>query len=62
MTSHILITGAGQRIGLALSHHYIAQEQSIIITYRTRHAAVDKLEQEGAVCIYADFSTDEGIS
>ncbi|MDC3213542.1 dihydromonapterin reductase [Pseudoalteromonas distincta] len=62
MTSPILITGAGQRIGLALAQHYIAQGQSIIITYRTRHAAVDKLEQQGAVCIYADFSTDDGIS
>ncbi|MBH0057132.1 dihydromonapterin reductase [Pseudoalteromonas sp. SWXJZ94C] len=62
MTSPILITGAGQRIGLALAQHYIALGQAIIITYRTRHKAVDLLEQQGAVCVYADFSTDEGIS
>jgi dihydromonapterin reductase/dihydrofolate reductase len=62
MTSPILITGAGQRIGLALAQHYIAQGQAVIITYRTRHDAVDKLEQLGAVCIYADFSTDAGIN
>jgi len=62
MTSPILITGAGQRIGLALAQHYIDLGQAIIITYRTRHKAVDLLEQQGAVCVYADFSTDEGIS
>ncbi|WP_024609966.1 dihydromonapterin reductase [Pseudoalteromonas sp. TB64] len=47
---------------LALAQHYIALGQAIIITYRTRHKAVDLLEQQGAVCVYADFSTDEGIS
>lgn len=62
MTSPILITGAGQRIGLALAKHFLSQDQAIIITYRTRHSAVDLLEQQGAVCIYADFSTDAGIS
>ncbi|WP_282131990.1 dihydromonapterin reductase [Pseudoalteromonas aliena] len=62
MTSPILITGAGQRIGLALAQHYIAQGKDVIITYRTRHDAVDKLEQQGVVCIYADFSTDAGIN
>jgi dihydromonapterin reductase / dihydrofolate reductase len=62
MTPPILITGAGQRIGLALAKHFIAQGQAIIITYRTRHAAVDLLEQQGAICMYADFSTDQGIN
>lgn len=62
MTPPILITGAGQRIGLALAKHFIAQGQAIIITYRTRHTAVDQLEQQGATCLYADFSSDEGIN
>jgi dihydromonapterin reductase / dihydrofolate reductase len=62
MTPPILITGAGQRIGLALAKHFIAQGQAIIITYRTRHAAVDVLEQQGALCLYADFSSDTGIT
>jgi len=60
MTSPILITGAGQRIGLAIAQYYIAQGQPVIITYRTRHKAVDLLEQQGVTCIHSDFSTDEG--
>ncbi|MBB1292458.1 MAG: dihydromonapterin reductase/dihydrofolate reductase [Pseudoalteromonas rhizosphaerae] len=62
MTSPILITGAGQRIGLALAKHFIAQGQAIIVTYRTRHPAIDELSGHGAVCVYADFSTDNGIN
>ena len=62
MTPPILITGAGQRIGLALAQHFIAQGQAVIITYRTRHKAVDLLEQQGAICLYTDFSSDEGIN
>ncbi len=62
MTPPILITGAGQRIGLALAQHFIAQGEAVIITYRTRHEAVDLLEQQGATCLYADFSSDQGIS
>ena len=62
MTPPILITGAAQRIGLALAKHFIAQGQAVIITYRTRHEAVDSLEQQGVTCLYADFSTDEGIN
>ena len=62
MTSPILITGAGQRIGLALAQHYLTQGQKVIITYRTRHYAVEKLAQQGVTCIHADFSTDAGIN
>ena len=62
MTSPILITGAGQRIGLALAQHYLTQGQKVIITYRTRHDAVEKLAQQGVTCIHADFSTDAGIN
>ena len=62
MTSPILITGAGQRIGLALAEHLIDAGQAIIITYRTRHQAIDDLERKGALCIAADFSDDTAIA
>lgn len=61
MTSPILITGASQRIGLALANNFIALGQSIIVTYRTRNAAIDHLALQGATCLYADFSSDQAI-
>ena len=57
----ILITGAGKRIGLALARHFLAHKQPVIISYRTRYPAVDELEQAGATCLFADFSTNQGI-
>lgn len=57
----ILITGGGRRIGLALAHHFLAQQHPVIVSYRTRYPAIDVLEEAGGVCIEADFCTDEGI-
>ncbi|WP_151173620.1 dihydromonapterin reductase [Pseudoalteromonas ruthenica] len=61
MSFPILITGAGQRIGLALAQHFVAEQHDVIITYRTRHNAVDELAAQGVTCIQADFSDDESI-
>ncbi|BCG09603.1 dihydromonapterin reductase [Buttiauxella agrestis] len=57
----ILITGAGKRIGLALARHFLAQQQPVIISYRTRYPAVAELEKAGAICLFGDFSTNDGI-
>ena len=61
MTSPILITGASQRIGLALANNFIAKGQAVIVTYRTRNAAIDELALQGATCLYADFNSDQAI-
>lgn len=61
VTRPVLITGAGKRIGLALARHFLAQQQPVIISYRTRYPAVAELEQAGAICLFGDFSTNEGI-
>lgn len=61
MTSPILITGAGQRIGLAFAHHCLDLGQPVIATYRTFRPAVEALEKAGATCIHADFASNEGI-
>ncbi len=57
----VLITGGAQRIGLALAEHFLAQQQPVWITYRTRHPAVETLEAKGAKAIFADFASDAGI-
>lgn len=57
----VLITGGGRRIGLALAHHFLNQQQPVIVSYRTRYDAIGMLERAGALCIAADFSTDDGI-
>lgn len=61
MTAPILITGAGQRIGLAFAKTCLDQGQPVIVTYRTYRPAVDALQKAGASCIHADFATNEGI-
>ncbi|MEF3090880.1 dihydromonapterin reductase [Raoultella sp. WB_B2P2-3] len=57
----VLITGGGRRIGLALAHHFLQRQQSVIVSYRTHYPAIDALRAAGAVCLEADFSTDDGI-
>ena len=57
----VLITGGGRRIGLALAHHFLNIRQPVIVSYRNDYPSIEGLRQAGAVCIQADFSTDEGI-
>ena len=57
----ILITGGGRRIGLALAHHFLNLRHPVIVSYRTEYPSIEGLRKAGAVCIQADFSTDEGI-
>lgn len=58
----ILITGAGRRIGLALAKDFLARKQPVIVSFRTRYPAIDELEQAGALCLFGDFSTNDGIA
>ncbi len=55
LSSPILITGATQRLGLAIAKYLIAQKQSIIVTYRTHKPSVDYLIDQGATLIQCDF-------
>lgn len=61
-TAPILVTGAGQRIGLAFALHCLDRGQPVIVSYRTPRPAVDDLIARGALAIQADFATDAGIS
>ena len=57
----ILITGASQRIGLHCAERLLESGQSVIISYRSERPGVEKLRQQGATCLPADFSSEAGI-
>lgn len=60
-TAPILITGAGQRVGLYCARRLLAEGQPVIVSYRTERPAVQELREAGAVAIQGDFSTEAGI-
>lgn len=57
----ILITGAGQRIGLYCAQVMAEQGERVAITYRSEHAVIDSLRASGVICLRADFSQQEDI-
>lgn len=59
--SPILITGAAQRVGLHCARALRTQGHAVVVSYRTRRAGVDELEDLGVDCIQADFADDHGI-
>ena len=56
MKDTLLITGAAQRIGLFCALALQQQGYQVIISYRTRHAAVAELEAAGVICLQADLT------
>lgn len=59
--SPILITGAGQRLGLHCAQRLLDDGHPLIITYRQMRPSIEQLVQRGARAIHADFSTEHGI-
>lgn len=60
-TAPILITGAGQRLGLHCAERLLDDGQPLIFTYRSEREGVQRLRQRGACAIHADFSSEAGI-
>ena len=60
-TAPILITGAGQRIGLHCAQRLLADGLPVIFTYRSERPGVQTLRDLGATALFADFSTEAGI-
>lgn len=58
----IIITGGGQRLGLALAKALHSEHTPVVITYRTKRDSLIELQNLGITCIKADFSTDAGIA
>jgi len=61
MTSPILITGAGQRVGLYCASEWLAQGIPVIVTYRKERPAIEALRAKGATLIQANFDDTSSI-
>ena len=57
----ILLTGGSQRLGLHCVKRFLANDQSMIISYRQERPEVAELRKLGVHCIQADFATEQGI-
>ncbi|AFS39021.1 dihydromonapterin reductase [Alteromonas macleodii] len=61
MNSPVLITGASQRLGLAMANSLLDQGHHVVVTYRTLRPSISMLEDKGATVLQADFSTEAAI-
>ncbi|MDX9672873.1 MULTISPECIES: dihydromonapterin reductase [unclassified Pseudomonas] len=57
----ILITGAGQRVGLHCARRLLEDGHHVIFTYRSERTGVQALRDLGAVGVLADFSSEAAI-
>ncbi len=57
----ILITGAGQRVGLFLAKHFLKQGEQVFFTYKTPRAEVRELIKQGAVGFKVDFTNEQQV-
>ena len=62
MRETLLITGAGQRVGLHCALALQQQGYQVIISYRTRHAAVAELAAAGVICLQVDLTDLQSMS
>lgn len=60
-TAPILITGAGQRLGLHCAERLLDDGHRVIFSYRSERAGVEHLRQRGALALHADFASEAGI-
>ncbi|WP_433767569.1 dihydromonapterin reductase [Pseudomonas putida] len=57
----ILITGAGQRVGLHCAQRLLEDGHRVIFSYRSERPGVQTLRDLGATAVFADFSSETGI-
>ncbi|WP_423204919.1 dihydromonapterin reductase [Pseudomonas kribbensis] len=57
----ILITGAGQRVGLHCAQRLLEDGHRVIFTYRSERPGVKTLRDLGAIGVFADFSSEASI-
>ncbi|TRX75424.1 dihydromonapterin reductase [Pseudomonas mangiferae] len=57
----ILITGAGQRIGLYCAERLLDDGHALIVSYRREQEGIVRLRERGALALQADLSEPSGI-
>jgi len=57
----ILLTGAGQRLGLYHAQRFLDEGFPLIVSYRTPRPSIEQLARRGAVVIQAELATAAGI-
>ncbi|MDE1532918.1 MULTISPECIES: dihydromonapterin reductase [unclassified Pseudomonas] len=57
----ILITGAGQRVGLHCAERLLDEGQAVMFSYRSERPGVQALRERGAIGVFADFSSEAGV-
>ena len=57
----ILITGAGQRVGLHCAQRLLEDGHRVIFTYRSERPGVQQLRDLGATALFADLSSESTI-
>jgi dihydromonapterin reductase/dihydrofolate reductase len=57
----ILITGAGQRIGLYCAERLLDDGHRLIVSYRSERQGLQRLRERGALTLQADFADEAGI-
>ena len=57
----ILITGAGQRVGLHCAERLLDAGQPVVLSYRQERDSIARLRERGAIAVQADFSDETGI-
>ena len=57
----ILITGAGQRVGLHCARRLLEDGHRVIFSYRSERPGVQALRDLGATAVFADFASEVGI-
>ena len=57
----ILITGAGQRVGLHCARRLLGDGHRVIFSYRSERPGVQALRDLGATAVFADFASEAGI-
>lgn len=61
VSAPILLTGAGQRVGLHCAERLLDDGHALIVTYRQERESLQRLRERGAITLFADFSSEAGI-